>query len=79
MPLGFVHIQHLPGLSGQRGIEEEEPFGDILMDGTLAHTEFFCGLSDRRIRIDDVMGDLRDTFFYIFFQRIPPGTCFYSL
>lgn len=79
MPLGLVYIQYLPGFGSQRGANEEKPFGDVFMYGALTHSEFFCSLPYRGIGFYNVMSDLCDSFFYIFFQKIPPGTCFYSL
>ena len=54
--LGLVELQDLPGLEVESPVIERQPLGDILVDRGLADAELRGGGTDRRLVLDDVLG-----------------------
>lgn len=79
MALGFVHIQHLSGFPGQRGINLRQAFRNILMYGRLTDAELFCGLAHSGIVINNIVGNIDCSLLDIIFHGFPPENLFYNV
>ena len=54
MPLAQIDAEHLAHPAAQRGIDAEQPLGDVLMYGGLAHAEFRGAGAHRTTRFQNV-------------------------
>ena len=76
VPLGFVHIQHLPRLLRQRRIHLRQPLRHVLMYRAFADAKGLGGLPHCGVVVDDIVGYPYSSFFNIVFQRKTPQDTF---
>ena len=72
MSFGFIYIQNLSGLSGQRRIDLCQSVRDILVHGGLGYAERLGRLPYCGIVINDIIGDRHRSLLNIIFQKNTP-------
>lgn len=70
MPLGFIYIQHLPGLRRQVGVDIEKPLCNVFMNCRLADPKALGGLPHGCIVLYNIICYLNGSFGDVILQGV---------
>lgn len=74
MAFRLIHIQNFSRLCRKGRIHLKETFRYVFMNRTLADSELLRRLPDCSLVFYNIICNLYSPFFYILFQKIPPGS-----